>query len=100
MTDDPNREQNAPVTGANKEAQQQQGPPIRPTKAEYRRQLPRRISLGGTDSEQAREEQDRADRDEHHKRFDVRPRRCGAGVAELHFISTFIVEEDIWQTKA
>ena len=32
MTDDPNREQNAPVTGANKEAQQQQGPPIRPTK--------------------------------------------------------------------
>jgi hypothetical protein len=40
------------------------------------------------------------DSGEHHKASDVRPRRCDAGVAELHFISTSIVEEDIWQTKA
>jgi hypothetical protein len=67
MTDDPNRGKNTPVTGANKEASSNRG--TNPAnQSGIQTTTTRNVSLGGPDPEQARQEQGRVDRDEHHRR--------------------------------
>jgi hypothetical protein len=97
MTDDPNRGQNA--TGANKEASSNRD--TNPAnQSGIQTTTTRNVSLGVERTRSRRGKNKTGWTGANIVNSDARPRRCDAGVAELHFISTFIVEEDIWQTKA